>query len=228
MLLRRTAFSDPLSHFHHLADASDEEAKVAASHLWRSINLTNLAENILPTCPRRRHDPQGRQASRRHALASPPLRSGRPHASTAPLPHRQVQVQRHATDHRALLRVLLPGYARVGRTMFSSLRPTVATPANCPGRDAPSGGSVIAPTSIRSAGADARAGRRRGRAASRAGTRRRRLPPARVPRRRRRRPRGRPPGAGRSQGAVQQGVVAQAGAVLAGREACRDCPSPQD
>jgi type I pantothenate kinase len=47
--LRQTAFRDPASYFHRYATLSEEEARVVALSLWRSINLVNLRENILPT-----------------------------------------------------------------------------------------------------------------------------------------------------------------------------------
>jgi type I pantothenate kinase len=50
--LRQTAFSDPVSHFHHYAGLPDDEARAEARHLWRTINEPNLVENIRPTRPR--------------------------------------------------------------------------------------------------------------------------------------------------------------------------------
>lgn len=50
--LRRIAFADPASHFHHYADLPDDEARAEARHLWRTINEPNLVENIRPTRPR--------------------------------------------------------------------------------------------------------------------------------------------------------------------------------
>ena len=47
--LRQTAFSDPASYFHRYATLSEEEAKAIWLSLWRTINLVNLTENILPT-----------------------------------------------------------------------------------------------------------------------------------------------------------------------------------
>jgi type I pantothenate kinase len=47
--LRQTAFRDPASYFHRYATLSEEEAQKIALSLWRSINLVNLRENILPT-----------------------------------------------------------------------------------------------------------------------------------------------------------------------------------
>jgi type I pantothenate kinase len=47
--LRQTAFRDPASYFHRYATLSEEEARAIGLPLWRSINLVNLTENILPT-----------------------------------------------------------------------------------------------------------------------------------------------------------------------------------
>jgi type I pantothenate kinase len=47
--LRQTAFRDPASYFHRYATLSEEEARKIALSLWRTINLVNLRENILPT-----------------------------------------------------------------------------------------------------------------------------------------------------------------------------------
>jgi len=47
--LRQTAFRDPASYFHRYATLSEEEAKAIGLSLWRTINLVNLTENILPT-----------------------------------------------------------------------------------------------------------------------------------------------------------------------------------
>lgn len=49
MRLRKTAFLDPGAYFHRYSKLSDEEALEIALGLWRSINLKNLEENILPT-----------------------------------------------------------------------------------------------------------------------------------------------------------------------------------
>lgn len=49
MTLRTTAFRDPKSYFRRHAELSDIEAYEAADYLWKSINLVNLHENILPT-----------------------------------------------------------------------------------------------------------------------------------------------------------------------------------
>ncbi len=48
--LRRTAFSDPRSYFHHMATTlKEEEALGFAANTWRTINEVNLVENIRPT-----------------------------------------------------------------------------------------------------------------------------------------------------------------------------------
>ncbi len=47
--LRQTAFRDPASYFHRYATLSEEEAHATGLELWRTINLVNLRENILPT-----------------------------------------------------------------------------------------------------------------------------------------------------------------------------------
>jgi len=47
--LRQTAFRDPASYFHRYATLSEEEAVATGLSIWRSINLVNLRENILPT-----------------------------------------------------------------------------------------------------------------------------------------------------------------------------------
>jgi type I pantothenate kinase len=47
--LRQTAFADPESYFHRYAALSDTEAVATAEGIWRSINETNLIENIKPT-----------------------------------------------------------------------------------------------------------------------------------------------------------------------------------
>ena len=47
--LRQTAFRDPASYFHRYSKLSDDEAVETALRIWRSINLVNLQENILPT-----------------------------------------------------------------------------------------------------------------------------------------------------------------------------------
>ena len=47
--LRETAFADPAAYFHRYASLNDPEARDMAGDIWRSINLKNLTENILPT-----------------------------------------------------------------------------------------------------------------------------------------------------------------------------------
>jgi type I pantothenate kinase len=47
--LRTTAFRDPAAYFHRYASLSNEAAVTRASEIWRSINLKNLEENIIPT-----------------------------------------------------------------------------------------------------------------------------------------------------------------------------------
>jgi type I pantothenate kinase len=49
LMLRETVFRDPSSYFHRYAALSAEEAREAARQIWRSINLINLRENVLPT-----------------------------------------------------------------------------------------------------------------------------------------------------------------------------------
>lgn len=50
--LRETAFRDPQSYFRRYADLDDAKAEAMAREIWRSINLPNLRQNILPTRPR--------------------------------------------------------------------------------------------------------------------------------------------------------------------------------
>jgi len=52
MKLRKTAFADPKSYFHRYSELTEKEALDRAEHLWRSINLPNLRNNIMPTRPR--------------------------------------------------------------------------------------------------------------------------------------------------------------------------------
>lgn len=54
MRLRSTAFRDPGSYFHRYASMSHDLALARALDLWRTINLVNLDENILPTRQRAR------------------------------------------------------------------------------------------------------------------------------------------------------------------------------
>lgn len=49
MKLRTTAFRDPGAYFHRYASLSPEAAQARAIEIWRTINLKNLEENILPT-----------------------------------------------------------------------------------------------------------------------------------------------------------------------------------
>jgi type I pantothenate kinase len=50
--LRETAFRDPQSYFRRYAELGDAAAEKVARDIWRSINLPNLRQNILPTRPR--------------------------------------------------------------------------------------------------------------------------------------------------------------------------------
>ncbi|MEL7049556.1 MAG: type I pantothenate kinase [Pseudomonadota bacterium] len=54
MRLRKTAFRDPGAYFHQYASLSTEAAKDRAMGIWRSINLKNLMENIVPSSRRAR------------------------------------------------------------------------------------------------------------------------------------------------------------------------------
>lgn len=54
MRLRSTAFRDPASFFHRYVTLTHDNAVARALELWRTINLKNLIENILPTRPRAR------------------------------------------------------------------------------------------------------------------------------------------------------------------------------
>lgn len=49
MRLRKTAFRDPGAYFHRYSTLSDAAAMENATGIWRTINLRNLEENILPT-----------------------------------------------------------------------------------------------------------------------------------------------------------------------------------
>lgn len=49
LTLRDTAFAQPDAYFHKYAGLTDDEAVSIASRIWRTINLRNLVENILPT-----------------------------------------------------------------------------------------------------------------------------------------------------------------------------------
>jgi type I pantothenate kinase len=52
--LRTTAFRDPGAYFHRYASLSLEAAQARALEIWRTINLKNLEDNILPTRQRAR------------------------------------------------------------------------------------------------------------------------------------------------------------------------------
>jgi type I pantothenate kinase len=54
MRLRSTAFRDPASFFHRYITLTHDNAVARALELWRTINLRNLVDNILPTRPRAR------------------------------------------------------------------------------------------------------------------------------------------------------------------------------
>ena len=54
MKLRNTAFRDPGAYFHRYASLTTLEAEQRALEIWRTINLKNLEENILPTRQRAR------------------------------------------------------------------------------------------------------------------------------------------------------------------------------
>jgi type I pantothenate kinase len=47
--LRETAFKDPTSFFRRFAEMSEAEAGEFGKMVWRTINLPNLVENVLPT-----------------------------------------------------------------------------------------------------------------------------------------------------------------------------------
>ena len=47
--LRATVFQNPSSYFHRYAALTAEEAEATARHIWQTINLVNLRENVLPT-----------------------------------------------------------------------------------------------------------------------------------------------------------------------------------
>ena len=49
MTLRDTAFRDPSSFFRRFTSLPEEEATAFARTIWRTVNGTNLRENILPT-----------------------------------------------------------------------------------------------------------------------------------------------------------------------------------
>jgi type I pantothenate kinase len=54
MRLRQTAFRDPAAYFHQYAKLDPDAARARAIEIWRTINLKNLEENILPTRQRAR------------------------------------------------------------------------------------------------------------------------------------------------------------------------------
>ncbi|MGQ0674192.1 MAG: type I pantothenate kinase [Hyphomicrobium sp.] len=54
MRLRSTAFRDPASYFHRYTTLTHDNAVARSLDIWRSINLNNLEENILPTRQRSR------------------------------------------------------------------------------------------------------------------------------------------------------------------------------
>lgn len=47
--LRETVFKNPSSYFHRYASLDRDEAVETARDIWRSINLVNLRDNVLPT-----------------------------------------------------------------------------------------------------------------------------------------------------------------------------------
>ena len=49
MKLRQTAFRDPAAYFHRYSGLDHGQALARALEIWRTINLKNLHENILPT-----------------------------------------------------------------------------------------------------------------------------------------------------------------------------------
>jgi type I pantothenate kinase len=49
LTLRDTVFRNPSSYFHRYATLTPEEAAATARTIWRSINLANLRQNVLPT-----------------------------------------------------------------------------------------------------------------------------------------------------------------------------------
>ncbi|MSO82401.1 MAG: type I pantothenate kinase [Acidobacteria bacterium] len=49
LTLRETVFRNPSSYFHRYAALTPDEAADTARTLWRTINLVNLRENVLPT-----------------------------------------------------------------------------------------------------------------------------------------------------------------------------------
>jgi type I pantothenate kinase len=49
LALRETVFTNPSSYFHRYAALTGDQAIETARGIWRSINLVNLRENVLPT-----------------------------------------------------------------------------------------------------------------------------------------------------------------------------------
>jgi type I pantothenate kinase len=49
LLLKKTAFRNPRSFFHNLAEMSDADARAFATNVWERVNLTNLVSNVAPT-----------------------------------------------------------------------------------------------------------------------------------------------------------------------------------
>jgi len=49
LALRETLFRNPSSYFHRYASLTTDEAAATARSIWRSINLVNLRQNVLPT-----------------------------------------------------------------------------------------------------------------------------------------------------------------------------------
>ena len=49
LTLRNTVFRNPASYFHRYVDLEPDEAADTARRIWKTINLVNLRENVLPT-----------------------------------------------------------------------------------------------------------------------------------------------------------------------------------
>jgi type I pantothenate kinase len=49
LALRATVFQNPSSYFHRYVSLSEAESVETARRIWRTINLVNLRENVLPT-----------------------------------------------------------------------------------------------------------------------------------------------------------------------------------
>jgi type I pantothenate kinase len=49
LLLKNTAFRNPLSFFHRFADMAEPDARAFAIDVWERINLVNLVKNVAPT-----------------------------------------------------------------------------------------------------------------------------------------------------------------------------------